>query len=53
MISINPFSENRAELLSDLWKYYVPFEEIDIDDSKPIQLLRISSIAHVNEQRVV
>ena len=38
MISINPFSENRAELLSDLWKYYVPFEEIDIDDSKPIIL---------------
>ena len=40
--------------------YYISMEFLigklfacNIDDSKPIQLLRISSIAHVNEQRVV
>lgn len=31
----NPFKENRAEQMKDLWKYYVPFPGLD-GDGKPL-----------------
>lgn len=36
MINDNPFSNNRAEYMRDLWKYYVPNSQIDFDALRPI-----------------
>lgn len=37
MFKYNPFKENRAEQMTDLWKYYVPFPIMD-EASKPIMV---------------
>ena len=36
MINKNPFSNNRAEYMADVWKFYVPFGELNTDDAKPL-----------------
>ncbi len=36
MINKNPFSINRAEYMADVWKFYVPFNDLNIDNSKPL-----------------
>lgn len=36
MINDNPFSNNRAEYMRDLWKYYVPNNQIDFSSLRPI-----------------
>lgn len=32
----NPFAVNRAEYMRDLWKYYVPLKELDLETSKAL-----------------
>ena len=32
----NPFSNNRAEYMADIWKFYVPISDLNIDNSKPL-----------------
>lgn len=36
MINKNPFSNNRAEYMADIWKFYVPFNDLYIDNPKPL-----------------
>ena len=36
MSELNPFAVNRAEYMRDLWKYYVPIKELDLDASKSL-----------------
>lgn len=36
MINENPFSNNRAEYMRDLWRYYVPNNQIDFEALRPI-----------------
>ena len=36
MINKNPFSDNRAEYMPDVWKFYVPFSELNMDNAKPL-----------------
>ena len=36
MINENPFSNNRAEYMRDLWKYYVPNNQIDFEALRPV-----------------
>lgn len=36
MSELNPFAVNRAEYMRDLWKYYVPLKELDLETSKAL-----------------
>lgn len=36
MSELNPFAVNRAEFMRDLWKYYVPLKELDVEISKSL-----------------
>ena len=36
MSELNPFAVNRAEYMRDLWKYYVPIKELDVETSKSL-----------------
>ena len=36
MINKNPFSNNRAEYMEDVWRYYVPFGDLNMDNAKPL-----------------
>lgn len=36
MYKENPFSVNRAEFMSNLWKYYVPFSQLNFDTPKSL-----------------
>lgn len=36
MSELNPFAVNRAEFMRDLWKYYVPLKELDVETSKSL-----------------
>ena len=36
MINKNPFSNNRAEYMEDVWKFYVPFSDLNMDNAKPL-----------------
>ncbi len=36
MSELNPFAVNRAEYMRDLWKYYVPIKELDLETSKAL-----------------
>ena len=36
MTNENPFSNNRAEYMRDLWRYYVPNNQIDFETLRPI-----------------
>lgn len=39
MFNGNPFSENRAEYMKNLWKYYVPFHDSSNQVDKPIVIV--------------
>ena len=36
MTELNPFAISRAEYMRDLWKYYVPIKELDLESPKPL-----------------
>ncbi|SFT33425.1 hypothetical protein SAMN02910301_0410 [Lachnospiraceae bacterium XBD2001] len=36
MTNKNPFSNNRAEYMEDIWKFYVPFNDLNMDNAKPL-----------------
>lgn len=36
MSELNPFAVNRAEFMRDLWKYYVPIKELDLEAPKSL-----------------